>query len=96
VSPEDSAYDEVLGPPHGRYDPEWVAQQARVADPGLAEETGRELAVYAYEHLREIRRLDAPEIARRLIADHPAAGVTAANVVAKAAVDLCAANEVPL
>jgi hypothetical protein len=96
VSPEDSSYDEVLGPPRGSYDPEWVAQQARVADPSLPEETARELAVYAYEHLREVKRLDAPEIARRLIADHPDAGVTAANVVAKAAVDLCADNEVPL
>jgi hypothetical protein len=88
--------ERVLGPPQGSYDADWVAAQARTADPGLPEETARELAVYAWEHLREVGELDAPEIARRLLADHQVAGATAAAVVAKAAVDFCQANEVPL
>jgi hypothetical protein len=103
VSPDSdsgsAAYDEgerVLGPPQGTYDADWVAQAARRADPGLPEETARELAIYAWEHLREIRELDAPEVARRLLADHHVAGATAANVVAKAAVDFCEAYAVPL
>jgi hypothetical protein len=86
----------VSGQVRGSYDPEWVANSARTADPGLPEETARELAVYAGEHLREVKELDAPEIARRLLADHAAAGATAANVVAKAAVDFCRAYDVPL
>ena len=92
-----ASYDEgerVFGPPKGSYDADWVANTARTADPGLPEETARELAVYAWEHLRAIRELDAPEVARRLMADHDVAGATAANVVAKAAVDFCAAYEV--
>ena len=84
----------MFGPPKGTYDAEWVANSARTADPGLPEETARELAVYAWEHLRAIHELDAPEVARRLLADHKVAGATAANVVAKAAVDFCAAYEV--
>lgn len=79
----------MLGPPQGSYDADWVAAMARSADPGLPEETARELSVYAWEHLREVKELDAPEIARRLLADHRDAGATAANVVAKAAVDFC-------
>lgn len=81
--------ERVFGPPQGTYDADWVAHAARTADPGLPEETARELAVYAWEHLRAIGRLDAPEVARRLLADHRAAGATAAAVVAKAAVDFC-------
>lgn len=79
----------ALGPPQGVYDPAWVAQAARAADPGLPEETAHELAVYAWEHLQEVGELDAPEIARRLLADHADAGATPAAVVAKAAVDFC-------
>lgn len=86
----------MLGPSTGGYDADWVASSARTADPGLPEETARELAVYAGEHLREVKELDAPEIARRLLADHSAAGATAANVVAKAAVDFCRAHDVEL
>ena len=101
MSPESGAgpasYDEgerVFGPPKGTYDADWVANAARTADPGLPEEMARELAVYAWEHLRAIGELDAPEVSRRLMADHKSAGATAANVVAKAAVDFCAAYEV--
>ena len=86
----------MLGPPQGSYDADWVANTARSADPGLPEETARELAVYAWDHLRSIGELDAPEVARRLLADHQVAGATAANVVAKAAVDFCRAYDVSL
>lgn len=97
VSDGSGAYGEgerVFGPPQGSYDADWVAQTARTADPGLPEDLARELAVYAWEHLRAIHELDAPEVARRLLADHETAGATAANVVAKAAVDFCQAYDV--
>lgn len=93
------SYDEgerVFGPPQGTYDADWVAATARTADPGLPEETARELAIYAWEHLRAVGELDAPEVARRLMADHPDAGATPAAVVAKAAVDFCQAYGVDL
>lgn len=92
MSPSDGPEGErLIGPPQGTYDADWVASTARTADPGLPEEVARELAVHAWEHLREVGELDAPEVARRLLAEHPATGATAANVVAKAAVDFCAA-----
>ena len=80
----------LLEPRTGGYDPDRVAAAARAKDPGLPEETARELAVYAWDHLRAMGELDAPELARRLLADHQAAGATPANVVARAAVDVCA------
>ena len=88
--------ERVFGPPNGTYDADWVASDARTKDPGLPEETARELAVYAWEHLRAVGELDAPEIARRLMADNPAAGATPANVVATAAVEFCTSYDVPL
>jgi hypothetical protein len=94
-----SSYGEgerVFGPPQGSYDADWVASAARQKDPGLPEETARELAVYAWDHLRAVGELDAPEIARRLFADHQKAGATAANVVATAAVDFCRSYGVAL
>ena len=94
-----SSYGEgerVFGPPQGSYDADWVAASARAQDPGLPEETARELAVYAWDHLRQLRELDAPEVARRLLADHPRAGASPAAVVAKAAVDFCQAYGVEL
>lgn len=84
----------MFGPPPGTYDADWVANSARTADPGLPEALARELAVYAWDHLRAIHELDAPEVARRLLAENRTAGATAANVVAKAAVDFCAAYDV--
>ncbi len=78
----------------GSYDAAAVAAQARAHDPGLPAETALELALYAGEHLREIGALDAPEIARRLLADHPQAGASPAAVVAKAAVDFCRQHDV--
>ena len=94
MSPADASSDAVLGPVPGKYDAAWVANTARTADPGLPEDTARELAVYAWEHLQAIGELDAPEVARRLLADHGTAGATAATVVAKAAVDFCASFDV--
>ncbi len=90
--PAQSGYGEgerVFGMPDGSYDAERVAAQARAQDPGLPEETARELAVYAGELLRELNSLDAPAVARRLLAEHPSTGASPAAVVAKAAVDFC-------
>lgn len=81
----------MFGPPHGSYDADWVAASARSKDPGLPEATARVLAVHAWNHLRAIGELDAPEVARRLLADHRDAGATAAAVVARAAVEFCEA-----
>jgi hypothetical protein len=67
------------------YEEELVVAQAQVKDPGLPDHTARELAVLAWDHLRDIGSPDAPEVARRLLAGHPRAGATAANVVARAA-----------
>jgi len=66
-----------------------VAAAARTADPGLPEETASLLAGQAWEHLRSTGELDAPEVARRLLADNRQSGATAANVVAVAAVEFC-------
>ena len=88
--------ERVFGPPPGSYDADWVAVTARSKDPGLPEHTARELAVYAWEHLRAIGELDAPEVARRLMADHPDAGATPAAVVARSAVEFCEAYGVAL
>lgn len=92
-----AAYGEgehAFGPPDGSYDADRVASAARGKDPGLPEETARELSVYAWEHLRAVGSLDAPEVARRLMVDHKQAGATAANVVALAAVEFCRLYEV--
>ena len=88
--------ERVFGPPQGAYDADWVASAARERDPGLPPETARELAVYAWDHLREMRTPDAPELARRLLAEHEVAGATAANVVALSAVAYCAEYDVDL
>lgn len=88
--------ERVLGPSTSSFDADLVASAARQKDPGLPEETARELAIYAWEHLRSLGELDAPEIARRLLADHTQAGATAANVVATAAVDFCREHDVAL
>ena len=88
--------ERVFGPPQGSYDADWVASSARTADPGLPQETAGQLARQAWEHLRTIGRLDAPEVARRLLVDNRAQGATAANVVAVAAVEFCTAYQVDL
>lgn len=91
-----SCDDSLIGPPRGSYDADWVAQTARTADPSLTEQTAQELAVAAWDHLREVGEFDAPEVARRLLAENPDAGASAANFVAKAAVDFCIEREVAL
>lgn len=90
--PEQSGYgdaERVFATPAGGFDVEWVAAHARSQDPGLPEETAREMASAAWDHLRAVGKLDAPEVARRLMAEHPAVGASPAAVVAKAAVDFC-------
>jgi hypothetical protein len=69
------------------WDDDLVVALARGKDPGLPEETARELVVLAREHLLALGEPDAPEIARRLLADHHRAGASAAAVVARAAVE---------
>lgn len=76
----------------GAYEPEQVAALARQHDPGLPEEQARELAVLAWDHLRDVGELDAPEVARRLLADDASSGATPAAVVARAAVEFCTAR----
>lgn len=81
-------------PPLGTYDTDRVAAAAQTQDPGLPPETARELAEQAWVHLRDIHALDAPEVARRLLAGNAQAGASPAAVVAKAAVDFCEAHGV--
>lgn len=73
----------------GGYDEALVSALARGKDPGLPPDLALELAVLAWDHLRAVGALDAAEVARRLLADSPTAGATAANVVALAAVEHC-------
>ena len=79
------------GPGPG-YDAEHVAAAARQRDPGLPVETAAMLAERAWEHLREVGELDAPALARSLMAAE-GVGATPANVVATAAVAFCEAND---
>ncbi len=88
--------ERVLGPPLGTYDSDWVAASARQQDPGLPTETALLLAQESFGHLRAMRQLDAPELARRLMADHHTTGATAANMVATAAVEFCRAYGIQL
>ena len=81
----------AVSQPEPSYNPDRVAAAARTADPGLPEDDAARLAREAWQHLREVGADDAPEIARRLMADSQT-GATAANVVAKAAVDHCREN----
>jgi len=81
--------ERVFGPPNGCYDADWVAAAARQQDPGLPAETAALLAGRAWKHLREAGQLDAPAVARALLAEDPALGATPCNVVAMAAVSFC-------
>ncbi len=97
--PGQSGYGEteqVFASPGRNYDAEWVASQARAQDPGLPEEVAREMSVAAQQHLQAMGKLDAPELARRLLADRPCLGASPAAVVAKAAVDFCVEHRVQL
>ena len=75
--------------PAGSYDPGAVAAAARRQDPGLPPETASLLAPQAWDLLRRQGDLDAPALARALMAGNPGIGATPANVVAIAAVSFC-------
>lgn len=92
VSASEQPYVEgerVFGPPAGTYDADWVASAARQRDPGLPAETASLLARAAWPALRELGELDAPALARALLAGNPDVGATPCNAVATAAVDFC-------
>ena len=80
--------ERVFGPPSGTYDADWVAAAARQQDPGLPPETAAMLARQAWPLLQEVGELDAPALARRLMAEGDV-GATPANVVATAAISFC-------
>lgn len=66
-----------------------IAAGARLQDPGLPPETAELLAAQVERLLAEIGELDAPALARALMAANSHVGATAANVVATAAVGYC-------
>lgn len=68
------------------YDARQVATAARMQDPGLPPESAELLARQAGALLTEAGVMDAPELARRLLADNRDLGASAVNVVAVAAV----------
>jgi len=68
-------------------DVEWIASTARQSDPSLEHEIAVELAAEALPLGRSLRELDAPEIARQLLAAHPSYGASSVNAVAVATVD---------
>ncbi|MDQ6650837.1 MAG: hypothetical protein M3Z02_12090 [Actinomycetota bacterium] len=76
-----------LPAPGAAFDAEAVAQRAVSQDPGLPFETAMALALGCLRHLSGVGELDAPELARRCLADDPRSDASAAAVVAKAAVD---------
>jgi hypothetical protein len=76
------------------YDTDAVAAAAMSKDPGLDRELALQLAGEAWDELQDIGALDAPEVARRLLARHPRAGATPAAQVASAAVEVCRASAV--
>lgn len=76
-------------PVAGSFDPDWVASAARQQDPGLPPETADLLAGQAWARLHEIGELDAPALARSLLAANPGVGATPCNAVATAAVAFC-------
>ncbi len=80
--------------PAAAFDAEAVAAAAMAKDPGLDRDLALQLAAEAWNELRDIGALDAPEVARRLLAKHPRAGATPATQVASAAVEVCRASAV--
>ena len=81
--------ERVFGPPDGSFDADWVAAAARQQDPGLPPETASLLAGQAWAQLRSLGELDAPALARALMAANPGVGATPCNVVATASVSFC-------
>lgn len=80
------------GPPRGRYDADRVVRIARERAPGLDWESTCALAAAAGRHLADLGAPDAPEVARRLLADLPEAGASSAAVVAAAAAEVWGAS----
>ena len=70
------------------HDPVAVAAAARQRDPGLPPETADLLAQQAVGLLQAGQELDAPALARELLATNRDVGATAANMVATAAVSI--------
>jgi hypothetical protein len=66
---------------------DWIVSTARQKDASLDHVVAESLAAEALRLLPELPEPDAPELARRLLAANPDCGPSAANVVAKAAVD---------
>jgi hypothetical protein len=81
--------ERVFAPPNGSFDADWVAAAARQQDPGLPPETAALLANQAWALLRELGSLDAPALARALMAANAGVGATPCNVVATASVAFC-------
>lgn len=74
------------GEQDGTYEAGVVAAAARQRDPGLPEDTAALLAERALALLQEQPQLDAPALARALMAGAPDLGATPCTVVASAAV----------
>ncbi len=92
VSSGSGSYSEgerVFGPPGGSYDADWVASAARQQDAGLDPGVAAALSGEAWEQIRGLGELDAPAVARALLARHPDLDASACTVVARAAVDFC-------
>lgn len=75
------------------FDADRVASAARQHDPGLPPDTAALLAGQAWAELCALGELDAPALARALLAANPDAGPTACNVVASAAVTFCTSHD---
>ena len=71
-------------------DPVAIAAAARQRDPGLPPETAELLARQAGDLLQAGQGMDAPALARELLAANMDVGATAANMVATAAVSVAA------
>jgi len=90
TTPEPAAEGgQAVGPPPGAFDPDWVVAVARQHDPGLPVETAGVLAGQAWQALQAIGELDAPALARALLAANPDVGASPCSVVASAAVGFC-------
>jgi hypothetical protein len=76
-------------------DLDWIVSTARQHDVSLDHVVAQTLAAEALEVLAGLADVDAPEIARRLLAAHPEHGASSANVVARAAVDYVTRGESP-
>lgn len=72
-------------------DLEWIVSTARQRDPSLEHDVALDLARDAAARVGAAQ--DAPDLARQLLAGHPAYGATAVNVVATAVFELVTRGE---